>query len=87
MVSTTSAPRTASAALSATVAPTSASGSALARVRFQTLSGIPAAATLRAIPAPMVPVPSRATVGRSVIFIHPQVGSAVPDPEHATLAR
>ena len=68
MVITTSAPRTASAAESATVAPASASGSALSRVRFQTRSGIPAAAMLRAIPAPIVPVPSSATVGWSVIW-------------------
>ena len=62
MVSTMSAPSTASRIEPATVA-TSASGSALAAVRFQTRTGSPAAAMLRAIPAPMVPVPRTATVG------------------------
>src|SRR3954452_6332206 len=68
MVTTRSAPSTASPGVAATVA-TSARRSALSAVRFQTRSGRPAAAMLRAMPAPMVPVPSRATVGWSVIGI------------------
>ena len=61
IVTTTSAPATASATLPATVTPCSASGSAFSRERFQALTSWPAAARLRAIGAPMIPVPRTAT--------------------------
>ena len=70
MVRTRSAPSTASAGLSATTAPTPARGSAFSRLRFHTRSGSPARAMLAAMPAPMVPVPSRATVGFVVMPAH-----------------
>lgn len=65
IVRTTSAPSTASAGVPVTRAPSAASGSALARVRFQTRTSRPALARLRAIAAPMIPVPSTATDGAS----------------------
>ena len=57
---TISVPATASAAVFATLAPKAASGCALAIVRFQTVVCIPAWQRLRAIGAPINPVPSRA---------------------------
>lgn len=62
MVSTTSAPVTASAALSATRAPSSASAAARSAWRFQTTTSNPAFARFLAMPEPMIPVPSTATV-------------------------
>jgi hypothetical protein len=67
MVTITSAPSTAAAGLSTNSAPASASGTALSLLRFHTRSGNPAASRLRPIPAPMIPVPSSATIGLSVI--------------------
>src|SRR5262245_28560006 len=63
MVITRSAPRAASAGVAATRTPgcSAASASARARVRFHTASGWPARATLRAIGAPIVPSPRKAT--------------------------
>ncbi len=63
MVMITSASRTASAAVAATVAPDSASGAALSWLRFQTRTSRPARRRLRAMPAPMIPVPRTATTG------------------------
>ncbi len=60
IVSTNPAPSAASAGLSATVAPSSASGSAFSRERFQARTSNPAASKLRAIAAPMIPVPRTA---------------------------
>ena len=54
-------PATASAAVSATIAPSSARGLAFSALRFQTVVVIPSRSRLRAIPAPMIPVPSTAT--------------------------
>src|ERR1039457_4555983 len=62
IVSTTSAFFAASAGEGARRAPSSTRGAALAAVRFQTDTGKPAASRLRAIGAPMLPVPSTATV-------------------------
>ena len=62
IVTTTSAPETASAASVAIRAPASASGRARSGLRFQTVTSSPAPMRLRAIPAPIVPVPSTATV-------------------------
>src|SRR5439155_10262600 len=58
----TSPPSTAPPGSSAPVAPASASGSALVRVRFQTRTSWPAANQLRAIAPPMIPVPRTASV-------------------------
>ncbi len=66
-VRTTSASRTASAGEPATNAPSAARGSALARVRFQARTACPAFARLRAIAAPMIPVPRTLTVSLSVM--------------------
>src|SRR3954447_960789 len=63
IVMTTSAPDTASAAVSATRAPSSARGLAFSVLRFHTVTSRPSRSRLRAIPAPMIPVPSTATVG------------------------
>src|SRR4051794_3940398 len=65
MVTTTSAPSTASGAVSATAMPSSASGSAFSLVRFHARTSWPAPAMLRAIAAPMIPVPRTATVSVS----------------------
>ena len=59
----TSAGRTASAGVAAMAAPAGSSARALASVRFQARTGRPARSMLRAIPAPMMPVPSSATGG------------------------
>jgi hypothetical protein len=59
MVSTASAPRTASATEPAAVTPSIPS--AFSAERFQAVTSWPAAARLRAIGAPMIPVPSTAT--------------------------
>src|SRR4051794_31108147 len=61
MVTTTSASRTASAGASQTSMPAPASGSAFSRERFQARTSCPAAAMLRAMGAPMIPVPRTAT--------------------------
>src|SRR5262245_13737454 len=61
MVTTASALARASAGEPATVTPSSASGSARAAVRFQALTSSPARRRLRAIGAPMMPVPRTAT--------------------------
>jgi len=61
IVTTTSAPATASAAVPATCAPSAASGAARPGVRSHTVTSRPARSILRAIAAPMVPVPSTAT--------------------------
>src|SRR6266511_2670669 len=61
IVSTTSAPRTAAAGVSATWAPSSSSCRAVSSVRFQTGTSFPALSRLRAIGAPMIPVPSSVT--------------------------
>ena len=63
IVTMMSAPRTALAGSLHTAAPSAASGSARLRVRFHTRSGIPAFSMFRAIPVPMIPVPSSATEG------------------------
>jgi hypothetical protein len=55
-----STPRTASAALSWMLTPSAASGSALARVRFQTWTSWPAWARRRAMGRPIMPVPRTA---------------------------
>jgi hypothetical protein len=60
---TMSAPRTASSAISQTVTPSDARARARSPVRFQTRTGRPARRMLLAMPAPMMPVPSSATVG------------------------
>ena len=62
IVSTTSAAATASTAPEATCAPSEASGSALPASRFHTTTSRPARSRLRAMPAPINPVPSTATV-------------------------
>jgi len=61
MVTTTSASRTASSAVPATSTPCCASGSARSRLRFHARTSSPAAARLRAMGAPMIPVPRMAT--------------------------
>lgn len=76
MVRTTSASRTASAGVSATWAPSAARGSALARVRFQARTVCPARARLRAIAAPMIPVPRTLTVSLSVMTSTSSCGGA-----------
>ena len=53
-------PRAASSGLSATSAPSFSSGSAFSRERFQTRTSMPAERKLRAIAAPMIPVPRTA---------------------------
>src|SRR6185437_4879377 len=60
MVMTTSASRTASAGLAATLAPSAWNGSARDAVRFQTVSGYPAASRRLAIGLPMIPRPIKA---------------------------
>src|SRR4051812_11912003 len=60
MHTTISAPRTASAGLPCTCAPKAASGSALARLRFQACTACPAAHRRRAMGKPMRPVPRTA---------------------------
>ena len=62
MVITMSTPATASAAVAQTVAPSAANGAALAAVRFQARTRCPARRSERAMPVPMMPVPSTATV-------------------------
>jgi hypothetical protein len=62
MVSTTSAPAAASAGSSRTSTPSSRNAAALSGLRFQALTSWPARARLRAIGAPMTPVPSAAMV-------------------------
>ena len=59
-VTTTSAPATASSGEPATWTPSTAS--AFSRVRFHTRTSWPAAAVLRAIGAPMIPVPRKAII-------------------------
>jgi len=66
---TTSAPDTASGTVSCTCAPSAASGSALERERFQTLSGKPALSRLRDIGAPISPVPSSAIFSFAMIAV------------------
>src|SRR4051794_2219470 len=61
------APATASAGASETVAPSSASGSAFERVRFHTRTSSPARSRFCAIGAPMIPVPSTATVSLGIV--------------------
>jgi len=62
-------PDTASDAVPATSAPSAASGCARLAVRFQARTPIPLRSNERAMPAPMVPVPSTATVGRPVTAV------------------
>jgi hypothetical protein len=62
IVSSRSAPAPASVGEPATNAPVSASGRAFSGVRFHTRTANPTAQRLRAIGAPMMPVPSTATV-------------------------
>src|SRR5215210_582677 len=66
IVTTTSAPATASSGVSATATPSAVSGSARSRLRFHALTSRPAAARLRAMGAPMMPVPRTATFTRLV---------------------
>ena len=61
IVTMTLASWTASAGVAAMVAPAGSSARAVASVRFQARTGRPARSMLRPIPAPMIPVPSRAT--------------------------
>jgi hypothetical protein len=61
MVITNAASRTASAGVSARSAPSAASTRALSGVRFHTRTWKPAFSRLRAIGAPMIPVPRTAT--------------------------
>jgi hypothetical protein len=63
IVMTTSAPAAAAAGESKASAPTSVSARALPPSRFQTRTGMPARRSDRAMPAPIVPVPSTATTG------------------------
>jgi hypothetical protein len=60
MVMTTSAPSVASTGSSATSMPSARNASAFSRVRFQALTSWPARARLRAMGAPMAPVPRTA---------------------------
>ena len=76
IVTTICAPRTASAIDATTVAPSSPSGAAFSGCRFQTVSGRPARRIERAIPSPIVPVPSRAIEGVNDIG-GPSVAGAV----------
>jgi hypothetical protein len=62
IVITTSAPSAAAAGSSRTSTPSSRSASALPGLRFQARTALPASARLRAIGAPMTPVPSTAMV-------------------------
>ena len=62
MVTTASAPRTASAGVSTGVTPASARARAFSAVRFHARTSRPAVTQLRAIGAPMMPVPRNATV-------------------------
>src|SRR5215210_5514679 len=62
IVTTTSAPATASAASVVIRALASARARARSGLRFHTVTSSPAAMRLRAIPEPMIPVPSTATV-------------------------
>src|ERR1700761_4263360 len=57
----TSASATASAAVPATMAPSEPRAAALLEVRFQTVTSKPSRSRVRAIPAPIVPVPRTAT--------------------------
>ena len=63
IVMTIAAPRTASAGLAATTAPSAAKGSAWATVRFHTRTSKPPRARLAAIGPPIRPVPIKATTG------------------------
>ena len=65
IVSTTSAPAAAAAGSSRTSTPSSRNGAALSGLRFQARTSWPARARLRAIGAPMTPVPSAAMVAMS----------------------
>src|SRR3954452_2540979 len=93
IVITNSASRTASAGVSARSAPSAASTLALSGVRFHTRTGKPAFSRLRAIGAPMMPVPRTAT--RSAILVRAQAGRSLHvgdfslglDPEHGRLDR
>ena len=60
-MTTTSASATASATEPETVTPSSANGAAFSAVRFQARTVCPSRTSERAIPAPMIPVPSTAT--------------------------
>ena len=68
MVISTSTSAAAAAGEVATSAPSAASSSVLAGVRFQTRTRIPARSRLRAIGAPMVPVPSTATARPATVW-------------------
>src|SRR6266566_5002671 len=74
MVSRIPAPAAASAGEAATVAPRSASGAALAEVRFHARTSKPASRRLRPIAEPMIPVPSSAIVSRAGIAARLQRG-------------
>src|SRR5215210_6415087 len=83
IVTTTSAPATASSGVSATATPSAVSGSARSRLRFHALTSRPAAARLRAMGAPMMPVPRTATFTRLV----PQDGAdAAERPQGVVMA-
>ena len=90
MVSTISARAAASAEVSA-IAATSLSAAALARVRFQTTTLKPAAARLRAIGAPMIPVPNTATDPvMPPLPISSSTGASTPPPRlwrHGSVSR
>ena len=81
---TTSASATASAAVSATRAPSSARGFALSVLRFQTVTSRPSRSRLRVIPAPMIPVPSTATV---VLMEAAYPRGSRPMPKNSALGR
>src|SRR4051794_33278081 len=93
IVITNAASRTASAGVSARFAPSAASTRALSGVRFHTRTWKPAFSRLRAIGAPMMPVPRTAT--RSAIFVRAEAGTSLYvwdfpmglDPEHGRLDR
>ena len=65
MVTTKSAPLAAAAGVLATVTLAAESEAAFSGERFQTVSGQPAAAILRAMPMPILPRPMKPTFGLS----------------------
>jgi len=76
MVMITSASRTASAGLAATLAPAAWSGSARDAVRFQTISGYRAASRRLAIGLPIIPRPIKAIFSMRSVQVF-RAGSAV----------